>query len=97
MTSETFFPRVIRYIVTPLHRACDLTIQRFNVAKQFAIPDLIALRLLLLALCWLKEREILTVPFFFQLLDGNKTQRRGVHAKTFAGRCGTIIEHVTEM
>ena len=72
---------------------------RVDRTPQLGIPfrSLIALRLLLLALCWLKEREILTVPFFFQLLDGNKTQRRGVHAKTFAGRCGTIIEHMTKM
>ena len=59
--------------------------------------QLFALRLLLLALWRLKKREILTVAFFLQFLDGNKTQRRGVHAKTFAGRCRTIIEHVTEM
>lgn len=67
--------------------------------RQLGVPfrPLIALRLLLLALWRLKEREILTVAFFLQFLDGNKTQRRGVHAKTFAGRCRTIIEHVTEM
>ena len=82
-----------------LREMAGLTL-RADRTRQLGVPSfrpLIALRLLLLALCWLKEREILTVAFFFQLLDGNKTQRRGVHAKTFAGRCGTIIEHVTEM
>ena len=95
MKSKTCFPRVIRNIATLFYQ---VAIQRFSVAKQLAIPDLIALRLLLLLGLWrLKEREILTVAFFFQLLDRNKTQRRGVHAETFAGRCGTIIEHMTEM
>jgi hypothetical protein len=41
--------------VTSGLRFNDLTVPRLDVAKQFAIPDLIALRLLLLALCWLKE------------------------------------------
>jgi hypothetical protein len=72
---------------------------RADRTAQLSVPfrSLIALRLFLLALWRLKEREILTVAFFFQLLDGNKTQRRGVHAKTFASRCGTVVEHVTEM
>ena len=82
-----------------LREMVGLTLRADRTPQLGGVPfrRLIALRLLLLALCWLKEREILTVAFFFQLLDGNKTQRGGVHAKTFAGRCGTIIEHVTEM
>jgi len=30
MNAEIRVPAVIRYIVTPLHRTYDLTIQRFN-------------------------------------------------------------------
>ena len=41
--------------VTSGLRFNGLTVPRLDVAKQFAIPALIALRLLLLALCWLKE------------------------------------------
>src|SRR5581483_5180401 len=58
---------------------------------------LIPLRLLCLTLWWLKQRQILTVPFFFQLFDRNKPQRRRVHTKTLSGGSGAVIENVTEV
>ena len=67
-----------------------------NALQSFGLL-LFALRLCASALLRLKERKILAVSLFFQFGNGNKTQRRGVHTKTFAGRLRTIVKDVAEM